>query len=131
MRIADLVYDREVLRVAVPESFRERFMGLRRRTGAMLFRTSSVHGFGMDRALTVVVIDRDRTVREVRRLMPGRIVVAPGAHWLLEMEEGDTAPPVGVRLDLYSPPDERSPRRVRNSDRQPRRHLGASRRHAG
>lgn len=117
MRPLDIVADDEVIRVAVPESFWERFSGLRHRTGPMLFRGSSVHGFGMDRTLTVVAIGQDGRVLSVRPLRPGGMVLVKGAKWMLEIEPDVSAPTVGTALHFYSPTHDRTTGGVRHSDR--------------
>lgn len=117
MRPLDIVADGEVIRVAVPESFWERFTGLRHRTGPMLFRGSSVHGIGMDRPLTVLAIGQDRRVLAVRPLRPGGLVLFRGAKWMLEIEPDMTAPAVGTALHFYSPIHDRTASGVRHPDR--------------
>jgi uncharacterized membrane protein (UPF0127 family) len=69
-------------RVSIPETRRERMRGLRGhpppgRREAMLFRRCrSVQTFGLKEAISVVLLDRDMRVIEVRRCQPGRVVVA-------------------------------------------------------
>jgi uncharacterized membrane protein (UPF0127 family) len=68
-------------RVLVPETRRERMRGLRGHPPpapreAMLFRRCrSVQTVGMDRAISVVFLDRWMRVTEVRRCRPGRLFV--------------------------------------------------------
>lgn len=68
----------------------------------MLIGTWSVHGFGMNRSLVAVGIGRDHRVMGVRTLRPNRVVVFPGARYVLEMPSGSVPPRVGeeVRIDV-------------------------------
>lgn len=120
--IGQLAY-RDVL---VPRRFVERWQGMKRRRGAMLFQTSSVHGFGMDRDLTVVVVGSDETVVDVRTLHPGRLIVVRGAKWMLETESFLPCPVPGDPIRFYDRSDGGTSRGVRHSDRKLGRHLGAS-----
>ncbi len=68
-------------RVLIPETRRERMRGLRSRPPpglreAMLFRRCrSVQTFGMQRPISVVFLDREMRILEVRRCRPGRLVM--------------------------------------------------------
>jgi uncharacterized protein len=57
---------------------------------AMLFRRCrSVHTFGMQEPISVVFLDRQMRVIEVRRCLPGRVVVLRrGARHVLEAAGG-------------------------------------------
>ena len=91
-------------RVLVPETRRERMRGLRGHPPpapheAMLFlRCRSVHTFGMKEPISVVFLDRQMRVIEVRRCRPGRVVVPRrGARHLLEAA-GGSAVRIGDRF---------------------------------
>ena len=77
-----------------------RWRGLRHSPdgAALLLRAGSVHGFGMDRPILVVGLDRRFTVVGVSKLVPNRIVRMRGARWIVELPETATPPPVGTRL---------------------------------
>nr|MBA2599798.1 DUF192 domain-containing protein [Actinomycetota bacterium] len=84
-------------RVLVPETRRERMRGLRghpspRPREAMLFRRCrSVHTFGMEEPVSIVFLDRQMRVIEVRRSLPGRVVIPRrGARHVLEAAGGST-----------------------------------------
>jgi uncharacterized protein len=88
----------------VPEGRRERMRGLIGRTtldpheALLLERARSVHTFGMRFPIKVALLDREHVVRNVRRLLPRRILVPrPGIRDLLELHEGVDARP-GDRL---------------------------------
>ncbi|MEX2278559.1 MAG: hypothetical protein WEA76_00570 [Acidimicrobiia bacterium] len=116
--------------VKVPTSFVDRWRGMKVRTGAMVFSTSSVHGFGMDRDLTVVAIDAAGIVIAVKTLRPRWIVAVPRARHILELEIGLPRPRVGDPVRFYDRVHGGTTGGVRDSDRQPGRHLSASRRDA-
>lgn len=117
MQAVDVTFGGNVIQAAVPESFSERLMGLRRRRGPMLFKASSVHGVGMDRTLLVVAIGRDRRVKSTQHLRPGGFVFVKGAVWMLELEVRSITPAVGTALHFYSPTHDRTTGGVRHSDR--------------
>ncbi len=82
-------------RVLIPETSRERMRGLRGRPPpgpreAMLFRRCrSVHTFGMQESISIVFLDLQMRVIEVRRCRPGRVVVPRcGARHVLEAAGG-------------------------------------------
>ncbi len=104
--------------VAVPTNFIERWRGMKGRTGAMLFRSRSVHGLGMDRDLTVVAIDGRHRVLAVQRLRPGGLLVIGRACFLLELEATTERPTVGSRVRFYDRRHGGTTGRVRDSDRQ-------------
>ncbi|HEX6947302.1 MAG TPA: hypothetical protein VF246_08120 [Acidimicrobiia bacterium] len=89
--------------VPVASAFVERLRGLRRRPAgsALALRGGSVHGFGMDRELVVVGLDRDLTVIASRVLAPNRVVWIRGASWMVELPAGTKPPPPGTRLGLH------------------------------
>ncbi len=64
----------------------------------MLFRTSSVHGFGMREALWAVGLDANGVVMGVRQLNPGRIVWIGGARWIIELPFEEEPPRSGERV---------------------------------
>jgi hypothetical protein len=64
----------------------------------MMFRASSVHGFGMRSDLLVVGLDDRFTVISVLVLRPRRVIWLRGARWILEMPPKAAPPPVGSRL---------------------------------
>lgn len=66
----------------------------------MLFKTRSVHGFGMRRPILVVAIGRDFTVIGSTVLGPNRIAFYPRARYLLEMPIGREVPAVGSRIEI-------------------------------
>jgi hypothetical protein len=74
--------------------FGERLRGLRRspEDESLLIRTRSVHGFGMNRALLVVGLDKDLRVIGSRPLFPGRMVRMGQARYILELPI-DAKPP--------------------------------------
>lgn len=129
MELVDAVVGELTYRdVAVPSRFGERWRGLKSRRGAMLFRTWSVHGFGMDRPVVVVAIDRHGRVIDVSTLRPRRIYFNPVARFLLELDTLLASPKVGAVVCLYDRRHAGTSRGLRNTHRQPRRHFGASRR---
>lgn len=66
----------------------------------MLERTRSIHTFGMRFPIRVALLDRHRTVRLVRRLLPRRVLLPrPGIRDVLELHEDVDARP-GDRLTL-------------------------------
>jgi uncharacterized membrane protein (UPF0127 family) len=84
----------------VPEGRRERMRGLIGRASIessealLLERTRSVHTFGMRFPITVALLDRHRTVRSVRRLLPRRVLLPrPGVRHVLELHEEVDARP--------------------------------------
>ena len=88
----------------VPEDRRERRRGLIGRTaldpdeGLLLERTRSVHTFGMRFPIRVALLDRHRTVRSVRLLLPRRVLFPrPGVRDVIELHEGVDVRP-GDRL---------------------------------
>ena len=85
------------------EGFWARWRGLRgsSRDSAILLRGSSVHGFGMDRPLTAVALDRHLTVIRCTHLEPNRVVWVRGARWIIELPEAVTPPAVGTRLTAH------------------------------
>jgi uncharacterized membrane protein (UPF0127 family) len=92
--------------VEVPETRRERHRGLLGRSSidpgaGMLFeRCRSVHTFGMRFTITVVLLDGNLRVVEVRPLQPGRILLPRlRARHVLECPSG-TKIAVGDRLEL-------------------------------
>jgi hypothetical protein len=127
MDFVDFVAEGLVYRdVAIPTRFTERWRGMRSAEGAMLFTTRSVHGFGMDRELTVVAIDRRHRVIAVQRLEPGGLIVIPAAGMLLELEVTMATPSIGDEVRFYDRRHGGTTRGVRHADRQPRRHIRAS-----
>jgi hypothetical protein len=131
MNLIDIDFgDRTIREVWLPTRFAERWHGMKRRTGAMLFAGSSVHGIGMDRPLTVVGIDARGVVIAVRTLEPGRVVVVRRATSILELESEVPPPSVGSRARFYDRRDAGTTRDLRNADRQSGRHLRAARRDA-
>lgn len=123
------------------DSFRVRWKGLRPRAGGrrMIFRTSSVHGFGMREALWAVGLDANGVVVGVRQLNPGRIVWIGGARWIIELpiEEEPPRPgeSVAPRLSVQAGFSRAKPgrtsltrpastfSRVDHSDRKPKRRV--------
>ena len=79
-------------RAMVPEGRRERMRGLIGRTdlgpdeALLLERTRSAHTFGVRFPIKVALLDRHRTVRTVRRLLPRRVLLPrPGIREVLEL----------------------------------------------
>lgn len=66
----------------------------------MLFRTNSVHGFGMREPLVVVFLDTAGVVIGVADVLPGTVVRHLTATWSLELPAGAGAPIPGDRLVL-------------------------------
>jgi hypothetical protein len=121
MELVDVVVGEVTYRdVAVPSRFTERWRGLKSRRGAMVFRTWSVHGFGMDRSVIVVAIDGHGRVVDVSTLRPRRIYFNPAARLLLELDTLLESPQVGAVVRLYDRRDARTSRGLRNTHRQPR-----------
>lgn len=89
--------------VRVARGFWERWRGLRHTPegSALVLKGASVHGFGMDRPIILVALDRDLTVIGARRLGPNRLVWVRGARWIVELPEGTTPPRVGTRLTAH------------------------------
>lgn len=92
------------LEAMIPESRRERMRGLTGRANLgphealLLEGTRSVHTFGMRFPIRVALLDRHRTVRSVRRLLPRRVLLPrPGIRGVLELHEDADARP-GDRL---------------------------------
>ncbi|HUF58118.1 MAG TPA: DUF192 domain-containing protein [Actinomycetota bacterium] len=82
-------------RVLVPQTRRERMRGLRGhpppglREAMLLPDCRSVHTFGMKEPISVVLLDRQMTVIEVRCCRPGRMIVPRrGARHVLETAGG-------------------------------------------
>jgi uncharacterized membrane protein (UPF0127 family) len=77
-------------RVLIPETRRERMRGLRGHPPpgpreAMMFRECrSVHTFGMSEPISVVFLDREMRVIQVRPSRPGRFVMRRSARHVLE-----------------------------------------------
>src|SRR5262245_24338748 len=81
------------LTAMVPETRRERMRGLIGRAGLdphqalLLEGARSVHTFRMRFPIKVALLDRHRTVRSVRRLLPRRVLLPrPGVRGVLELE---------------------------------------------
>jgi hypothetical protein len=90
--------------VLVAGSFLERWRGLRRiRCVGLIVPGCSVHGFGIDRPLSVVGVGRHGTVVGVRRLRPGGVVWIRGARRMIELEAGRPLPPDGAFVGLLRP----------------------------
>jgi hypothetical protein len=91
--------------VLVARSFRDRWWGLRRRADhtSLLLPGVSVHGFGMNRPLTVVALDHSWRVITVRRLSRRGLVVVRDAAWMLEQPLHHPVPEPGQYLSRVGP----------------------------
>lgn len=118
MQQVDVVGQGWAVSAGRPVRFRERLTGMRHGGSAMLFGASSVHGIGMDHALTLVVLDRACRVRAVTTLRPRTVRWFPGARWILELDPSIAPPQVGSQLALYARSDGGTTRGVRHTDRQ-------------
>jgi hypothetical protein len=80
--------------VLVAERFAERLRGLRGRgvETSMLIRGWTVHGFGIRRSCVVVALDESFRVLSSQILRPRRVVVAPGAAFMLELPASASPP---------------------------------------
>ena len=93
MRVVTLELGGRSVQVGVPERRSERMRGFRDRAareldGLLFLRTRSIHTVGMDRAIVVVLLDRDLRVLDVLELPPGKIVLPrPRVRHVLELLE--------------------------------------------
>lgn len=93
--------------VVVADTFRLRWRGLRPGGSAhgMLFRTRSVHGFGMDVSLGLAAIDPSHRVIATGVLHPRRVAWFARAVWVLELPDGVGLPTPGSKVEsLPRPP---------------------------
>ena len=86
--------------VEVADTFYKRWRGMRptSRGRSMIFRGSSVHGFGMKESLWAVGLDAGNVVVGVRRLDPLRIVRIRRAVRILEIPADQMPPAIGEVL---------------------------------
>ena len=90
------------LRARVASGFVSRLRGLHAlpplgpSDALLLVPCRAVHTWGMDRAIDVLFLDRDRMILEVRTLAPGRSARRRGARAVLETAAG-TAARLGLR----------------------------------
>jgi uncharacterized membrane protein (UPF0127 family) len=69
----------------------------------LLEHTRSIHTFGMRFPISVALLDRHRTIRKVRRILPRRILLPrPGIREVLELHDGVDARQ-GDRLKFGAP----------------------------
>ncbi len=66
----------------------------------MVFRTRSVHTFGMATDLLVVALDAGGHVVSAEVVAPRRVRVVPGATWIVELPPTIPPPEVGMGLVL-------------------------------
>jgi hypothetical protein len=83
-------------------SFVDRLRGLRALSAhdRLLIETRSIHTIGLGRAVTVVVVGRDRRVLESTTLGPNRVLVRMPARYLLELPAGSEVPPPRAILQI-------------------------------
>jgi hypothetical protein len=96
----------QILRTLVPQTRRERMLGLLGRStlgegeALLLERARSIHTYGMRFAIVAVLLDRDLIVRRVRSIPPGRLLLPrPGIRHVLECGQGvDLRPGDRIRV---------------------------------
>jgi uncharacterized membrane protein (UPF0127 family) len=105
--------------VVVARTFLQRWRGLRPRTegSGMVFRTRSVHGFGMKEPLLVIGLDAQGRVTQTRILRPRSGLFLTGARHILELPLDREPPPVDAVLTWV---DAGSVDSLRHTDRQSR-----------
>ena len=88
--------------VLAADNFLERWRGLRGAgpDAALLLRTSSVHGMGMDRPFQAIGLSADYRVLETRQVEPGRFARFRGCKWILEIPAELAPPAMGQTLEL-------------------------------
>ena len=77
--------------------FRRRLRGIRGVPPGwgVLLRTVSIHTFGLSYPLTVITLDGLGRVRRAGRVPPGRVVLDPGAVWIMETPSAGRPPGAG------------------------------------
>ena len=88
--------------VMAATSFLERWRGLRGAgpEAALLLRTNSVHGIGMDRPFQAIGLSSDYRVLDTRMVVPRRFAWFPGCEWVLEIPADSEPPKRGQALVL-------------------------------
>lgn len=88
--------------VIAATSFLERWRGLRGAVpeAAMLLRTRSVHGLGMNRPFRAVGLAEDYQVLKTRLVPPSRFARFPRCKWVLELPESASSPKLGQTLEV-------------------------------
>jgi hypothetical protein len=88
--------------VAVLSGARRRWRGIRGVPPGwgVLLRTRSVHTFGLRAPLGVVSLDDGLVVRRSAIVGPRRVVIDPGATWILELPVTRPLPGVGASLRI-------------------------------
>lgn len=85
--------------VFVAGTFWERWRGIRGRTGGVLLPSAAVHGMGLTEDLTVVGLDRNDVVTDVRTLAPRQFLKVAGAVAVLELPGTGRMPTIGTCLE--------------------------------
>ena len=65
-----------------------------------IFRTRSVHGFGLDYELSVLSIDSSGVIVRNERLRRSRVIVCRKATWMIELPIESRVPVRGTMLQL-------------------------------
>ena len=82
-------------------TFSERWRGLRGEPiRSLLIETSSVHTFGMQVPISVVMIDSDLRVVRTQALLPNRVVYERRARFILELPEASPLPALGTPMEI-------------------------------
>ena len=102
MRRVRLIADGWSSEASRPSTFIERFRGLRAEAShaRLLFETSSVHSFGMTRAISVVMIDHDLQVIRAQTLSPNRLIHERRARFILELPDDTELPAIGASVEI-------------------------------
>lgn len=83
-------------------SFSDRLLGVRRAPAGsvVVLPATSVHSFGLRRALDLIGVDDRMRVVATMPLPPNRVRVIPSARMIVELPAGGPLPEIGEKIEI-------------------------------